>query len=100
MTKETATNAAYRALERMLAERADGRLEEKEGTPGYPNRKLSLAATPEEQIRYEHFNTRWSDASDPIRQELGSLLHVQSEGRGLGRWHSLTGLCHIPKMES
>ena len=39
-----------------------------EGTPGYPNRKLSLAAAPEEQIAYEHFNARHADASDPIRQ--------------------------------
>jgi recombination protein RecA len=57
-----------RALEKMLAEKAEARLEKREGTPGYPNSKLSLATAPEEQIRYEHFNSRRSDASDPIRQ--------------------------------
>ena len=39
-----------------------------EGTPGYPNRKLSLAAAPVEQIAYEHFNARHADESDPLRQ--------------------------------
>ncbi len=39
-----------------------------EGTPGYPNQSLSLAAAPEEQVAYEHFNARRADASDPLRQ--------------------------------
>ena len=64
----TETKGLDRALEKMLAEKAEARLEKKEGTPGYPNSKLSLATVPEEQIRYEHFNARRSDASDPIRQ--------------------------------
>jgi recombination protein RecA len=64
----TETKGLGRALEKMLAEKAEERLEKKEGTPGYPNSKLSLATAPEEQIRYEDFNARRSDASDPIRQ--------------------------------
>jgi recombination protein RecA len=64
----TETKGLDRALEKMLAEKAEAGLEKKEGTPGYPNSKLSLATVPEEQIRYEHFNARRSDASDPIRQ--------------------------------
>jgi recombination protein RecA len=62
------TKGLDRALAQMLTEKAEARFEEREGTPGYPNRKLSLAAAPEEQIRYEQCNARWSDASDPIRQ--------------------------------
>jgi len=64
----TETKGLDRALEKMLAEKAEARIEKKEGTPGYPNSKLSLATASEEQIRYEHFNARRSDASDPIRQ--------------------------------
>jgi recombination protein RecA len=63
----TETKGLDRALEKMLAEKAEARFEKKEGTPGYPNSKLSLATAPQEQIRYEHFNARRSDASDPIR---------------------------------
>ncbi len=64
----TETKGLDRALEKMLAEKAEARFEKKEGTPGYPNSKLSLATAPEEQIRYEHLNARRSDASNPIRQ--------------------------------
>ena len=39
-----------------------------EGTPGYPNQRLSLIAAPEEQVAYEHFNARRADESDPLRQ--------------------------------
>jgi len=64
----TETKGLNRALEKMLAEKAEARIEKKVGTPGYPNRRLSLEAAPEEQIRYEHFNSRRSDASDQLRQ--------------------------------
>ena len=64
----TETKGLNRALEKMLAENAEARIEKKVGTPGYPNRRLSLEAAPEEQIRYEHFNSRRSDASDQLRQ--------------------------------
>lgn len=56
------------ALGKMLTQKAEARLEKREGTPGHPNRKLSLAAAPEEQVSYEHFNARHADDSDPIRQ--------------------------------
>ena len=52
----------------MLVQKAETRLKKMEGTPGYPNQRLSLAAAPEEQIAYEHFNARRADASDPLRQ--------------------------------
>jgi len=39
-----------------------------EGTLGFPDQRLSLAAAPEEQVAYEHFNARRADATDPIRQ--------------------------------
>ena len=44
------------------------RLKKMEGTPSYPNQRLSLATAPEEQVAYEHFNARRADASDPLRQ--------------------------------
>lgn len=56
------------ALERMLIQKTEARLGKMEGTPGYPNRKLSLAAAPEEQVAFEHFNARRADESDPIRR--------------------------------
>ena len=56
------------ALGKMLAEKSEARLVKMEGTPGYPNRKLTLAAAPEEQVAFEHFNVRHADASDPLRQ--------------------------------
>ena len=56
------------ALGKMLTQKSEARIEKMEGTPGYPNRKLSLAAAPEEQVAYEHFNARHADESDPIRQ--------------------------------
>jgi hypothetical protein len=56
----TETKGLDRALEKMLVEKGETRLEKKEGTPGYPNSKLSLAAAPEEQIRYEQCNARRS----------------------------------------
>jgi recombination protein RecA len=52
----------------MLVQKAQTRLKKMEGTPGFPNQRLSLAAVPEEQVAYEHFNARRADASDPLRQ--------------------------------
>ena len=57
-----------RDLEKMLVQTAERRFKKMEGTPGYPNQSLSLAAAPEEQVAYEHFNARRADASDPLRQ--------------------------------
>ena len=62
------TKGIDRDLERMLVQKAETRLKKMEGTPGYPNQRLSLAAAPEEQVAYEHFNARRADASDPLRQ--------------------------------
>ena len=64
----TETKGIDLALEKMLVQKAETRLKKMEGTPGYPNQRLSLAAAPEEQVAYEHFNARRADASDPLRQ--------------------------------
>lgn len=56
------------ALEKMLMQRTEVRLQTRAGTPSHPNRKLSLAAAPVEHVAYEHFNARHADESDPIRQ--------------------------------
>jgi recombination protein RecA len=64
----TETKGIDRALEKMLVQKAEARLKKMEGTPGFPNQRLSLAAAPEEQVAYEHFNARRADASDPLRQ--------------------------------
>ena len=66
--QRTETKGIDRALEKMLVQKAETRLKKMEGTPGYPNQRLSLAAAPEEQVAYEHFNARRADASDPLRQ--------------------------------
>jgi len=64
----TETKGIDQDLEKMLSQKSETRLKKKEGTPGYPNQRLSLAAAPEEQVAYEHFNARRADASDPLRQ--------------------------------
>jgi recombination protein RecA len=64
----TETKGIDRDLEKMLVQKAAARLNKMEGTPGFPNQRLSLAAVPEEQVAYEHFNARRADASDPLRQ--------------------------------
>ncbi len=64
----TETKGIDRALEKMHVQKAETRLKKMEGTPGYPNQRLSLAAAPAEQVAYEHFNARRADASDPLRQ--------------------------------
>jgi recombination protein RecA len=76
------------ALEKMLLQKAESRLKKMEGTPGFPNQRLSLAAAPEEQIAYEHFNARRADPSDPLRQmdqraaeEARWRAHASTEAR-------------------
>ena len=64
----TETRGLDAALGRMLTQKAEARLKKAEGTPGYPNRKLSLASASDEQVAYDHFNARHADDSDPIRQ--------------------------------
>ncbi len=68
----TETKGIDRDLEKMLVQKAHSstqtRLKKMEGTPGFPNQRLSLATVPEEQVAYEHFNARRADASDPLRQ--------------------------------
>ena len=63
----TETRGLDKALDRMLAHKAEARLRKLEGTPGHPNRPLGLAAS-EEQIQYDHYNARKADVSDPLRQ--------------------------------
>ena len=64
----TETKGIDRDLEKMLVQKAQTRLKKMEGTPAFLNQRLSLAAVPEEQVAYEHFNARRADASDPLRQ--------------------------------
>jgi recombination protein RecA len=64
----TETKGIDRALEKILVQKTETRLKKMERTPGYPNQRLSLAAAPEEQVVYEHFNARRADATDPLRQ--------------------------------
>jgi recombination protein RecA len=64
----TETRGLDAALGKMLIEKNEARLQKSEGTPGFPNHKLGLAAAPEEQVAWEHHNARHADASDPIRQ--------------------------------
>ena len=45
----TETKGLDAALGKMLTQKSEARLEKMEGTPGYPNRKLSLATASEEQ---------------------------------------------------
>ncbi len=56
------------ALQKMLVQKAETRLRKMEGTPGYPNQRLSLASASQEQVSYDHFNARRADVSDPLRQ--------------------------------
>ena len=64
----TETKGLDAALGKMLVEKPESQLQKMEGTPGHPNRELSLASAPEEQVKYEHFNARHPDESDPIRK--------------------------------
>jgi recombination protein RecA len=64
----TETKGIDRALEKMLVQKTESRLKKMEGTPGFPNQRLSLAVASEEQVAYEHFNARRADESDPLRQ--------------------------------
>ncbi|NYF53976.1 recombinase A [Tunturiibacter gelidoferens] len=77
----TETKGLDVALERMLTQKTEARLGKMEGTPGYPNRKLGLAAAPKEQVAFEHFNARRADESDPIRradQRAANEAHERS----------------------
>ena len=64
----TETKGLDSALGEMLTQKTEARIEKPEGTPGYPNRLLSLAAASDDQIRYDQFNARKADETDPIRQ--------------------------------
>ena len=64
----TETKGLDRALQQMLVDKAEARQQKMEGTPGYPNRKLTLATASEEQVRFEHYNTRGAKESDPLWQ--------------------------------
>ena len=64
----TETRRLDSALGEMLTQKTEARIEKMEGTPGHPNRALSLVAASDDQIRYDHFNARKADETDPIRQ--------------------------------
>ena len=61
----TETQGLAPALEGMMAERRQRRME---GTPGYPNQPIGLSTASEEQIAWERFNCRKPDKEDPLRQ--------------------------------
>jgi len=79
----TETKGLDAALGKMLTQKSEARLQKMEGTPGYPNRKLSLSAAPEEHVAFEHFNARHADDSDPIRQVLFHQRCMQDEKMAL-----------------
>ena len=56
------------ALQAMLAHKAEVRLRKMGGTPGFPNQQLGLGQASQEQVNWERFNARKTDASDPLRQ--------------------------------
>jgi hypothetical protein len=60
----TETKGIDRVLEKRLVQKAESRLKKMEGTPGFPNQRLSLAVASEEQVAYEHFNARRADESE------------------------------------
>ena len=80
------------ALAAMLSSKAESRLKKIEGTPGFPNHRLSLAGASEEQVAFDHFNARRADDSDPLRQmdrmaadeaheRASSVVAMRSEAR-------------------
>jgi recombination protein RecA len=88
----TENRALDAAPGKMLIEKNEARLVKSEGTPGFPNHKLGLAAAPEEQVTWEHHNARHADASDPIRQadrraanEARERAHTPIPGSALAR---------------
>ncbi len=85
----TETRGIDEALVKMLREKAEVRLKKAEGTPGYPNRKLSLSnisltEVNKDQIDYGHFNARRADETDPRRQ---SDRRAALEARERARLH-------------
>lgn len=56
------------ALEEMLLHKEESRRRKAEGTPGYPNQKLSLGDASHDQIEWEQFNSRKVDDRDPLRK--------------------------------
>ena len=80
----TETKGIAPALETMLVEKAQARLQKAAGTPGFPNRKLELKAMPpacdpdsklglaavsDDQVAYDRFNARRTDEADPRRRQ-------------------------------
>ena len=63
----TETKGIDRALEKMLIQKAETRLKKMEGTPGFPNQNLSLAAASRSKLP-SSIQRRRADASDPLRQ--------------------------------
>ena len=64
----TETKGIDQALGKLLEQKAESRLKKMEGTPGFPNQRLSLVTASTEQVAFEHFNARRADESDPLRQ--------------------------------
>lgn len=65
----TETKCLDAALGKMLVQKSEARLTKMEGTPGYPNRKLSLAAAPHKSTSLMSIST------------LGTLTHQIRSGK-------------------
>ncbi len=56
------------SLEQMLFYKEERRRRKLEGTPGHPNQPLGLHTASQDQVKWERFNIRRVDESDPLRQ--------------------------------
>ena len=56
------------ALEQMLFYKEERRRRKMEGTPGHPNQPLGLHTASQDQVEWERWNLRKTDATDPLRQ--------------------------------
>jgi recombination protein RecA len=92
----TETKGLDRTLETMLHHKAEARLNKAEGTPGFPNQRLSLVSASQDQVAYDHFNARRADDSDPLRQ---LDLKAADKARDCAR-HSLSLQTSIRTTES
>jgi recombination protein RecA len=91
----TETKGMDLALEKMLVQKTESRLK-MEGTPGYPNQRLSLAVASEEQVAYDHFNARRADDSNPLRQ-IDRKAADDARKRAHSQAAVLSGLKHEEK---
>jgi recombination protein RecA len=56
------------ALEEMLFDKGERRRQKAEGTPGHPNQPLGLHTASQDQVKWERWNLRKVDETDPLRR--------------------------------